>query len=545
MLPNVMVPASLLRLLNHFWPCFTRPTFTTFAALVTGMVAQTGRRSVCGMLTGAGLARVWAHDRAHAFFSRRRWDPHHLGDVLARLVTATFAPGRTDLTLAIDDTLIKRSGRHVAHRARQHDGARRGPVSLSWGVCFVVAALVVDIAGRTRAMALPVLIACHRPESAPRRRSTTRRRAGPVPQPDSAHLAATAATARVLTHREKRRDHAHRRLQARRAKEAALAPGHRLPGSVPDLETPLREAETALQAARQAHDHALAQVREHTAPRPDRAPPLPREPTRTETAIALALRLAALFRHRTIHVVADAAYHNPALQALPTNLTWTFRLMSNAVLYDTPPPPTPGQRGRRPHAGARLGTSADIAAQAVFTPTGPGHPSAAVATLDCRWPRSLASTPLRLILIRRTHRTQGYDLALLSTDTTSPAAEVAARYARRWPIETTFQDTRAHLGLQQAQNRTPTAVERTVPLQLMTYSLVVLWYHHHGQADHDIATRVRQRPWYTTKTEPAFSDMITTLRRVIIKHRISRSTSDQHIRALIEEIALEQINTAA
>ena len=544
MLPTPTVPPSLLRLLNHFWPCFTRPTFTTFTALVTGMIAQTGPRSVCGMLTGAGLARAWPHDRAHAFFSRRRWNPHHLCEVLARLITAAFTTGGQELTLAIDDTLIKRSGRHVAHRARQHDGARRGPFPFSFGVCFIVAALVVDIAGRTRPMALPALIACHRPQARPPHRGRTGPRS-PRPHPGSARPAATAATARILTHREKRRDRARFRLEQRRAKEAALPPGHRLPGTVPDLETPLAQAEAELARARHAHDQALARVREHTAPRPGPPPPLEREPTKTETAIALALRLAALFADRTVHVVADAAYHNPALQVLPANLTWTFRLMSNAVLYAAPAPAGPGRRGRRPHAGARLGTSADIAATAAFTPTAPGHPSAAVAALECRWPRSLGPTPLRLVLIRTTHRTAGYDLALLTTDTASPAAEVAARYARRWPIEATFQDARAHLGLEQARNRTPAAVERTVPVQFMAYSLVVVWYHRHGDGRGDVAARVDRRPWYAAKTEPAFSDMIAALRRVIIKHRISRSTSDQHISGLIEEIVLEQANTAA
>ncbi|WP_462188162.1 hypothetical protein, partial [Frankia sp. CcWB2] len=51
-----------------FWPCFTAPTFQVFRALACGMLAATGRRTVCGMLVGAGLSRVWPHDRAHRFF---------------------------------------------------------------------------------------------------------------------------------------------------------------------------------------------------------------------------------------------------------------------------------------------------------------------------------------------------------------------------------------------------------------------------------------------------------------------------------------------
>jgi hypothetical protein len=73
------VPASLMTLLAVFAPLFTAPSFRTFTALACGFLAQPGKRTVCGMLTGAGLSRLWPHDRAHSFFSRARWNPEDLG----------------------------------------------------------------------------------------------------------------------------------------------------------------------------------------------------------------------------------------------------------------------------------------------------------------------------------------------------------------------------------------------------------------------------------------------------------------------------------
>lgn len=61
MLPDPTVPPSLLGLLAKLGT-FTAPSPRTFAALVTGLVAQTGKRTVTGMLTGAGLANVAAAD---------------------------------------------------------------------------------------------------------------------------------------------------------------------------------------------------------------------------------------------------------------------------------------------------------------------------------------------------------------------------------------------------------------------------------------------------------------------------------------------------
>ena len=61
--PGPTAPRSLAGLLAAFRPCFTAPTFQTFVGLVVGLIAQTRRRTVCGMLTGAGLDQVWHHSR--------------------------------------------------------------------------------------------------------------------------------------------------------------------------------------------------------------------------------------------------------------------------------------------------------------------------------------------------------------------------------------------------------------------------------------------------------------------------------------------------
>jgi hypothetical protein len=75
MLRGLALPGTLSRVLDPFRPCFTAPSFETFTVLVAGLVAQPVARTVCGMLTGAGLARVWHHARAHRFFSAARWCP--------------------------------------------------------------------------------------------------------------------------------------------------------------------------------------------------------------------------------------------------------------------------------------------------------------------------------------------------------------------------------------------------------------------------------------------------------------------------------------
>ncbi len=75
-------------------------------------------------------------------------------------------------------------------------------------------------------------------------------------------------------------------------------------------------------------------------------------PSKTAVAAELVALLAAAFPGRRLSVVADAAYHGPALRALPANVTWTCRLPMTAILYGLAPPRT-GRRGRPRTKGER------------------------------------------------------------------------------------------------------------------------------------------------------------------------------------------------
>src|SRR5712691_1005483 len=147
MLPDatLQVPASLMTLLATFAPLFTAPSFRTFTMLACGFLAQPGKRTVCGMLSGAGLARLWPHDRAHWFFSRARWNPDDLGLAVARLVVELLAPAGEPVLVAIDDTLFRRRGKKMRAASWFHDGSAPGPAKTGYGNNWVIAAVVVRL----------------------------------------------------------------------------------------------------------------------------------------------------------------------------------------------------------------------------------------------------------------------------------------------------------------------------------------------------------------------------------------------------------------
>jgi DDE superfamily endonuclease len=150
------VPASLMTLLAGLAPLFTAPSFRTFCGLACGFLAQPGKRTVCGMLAGAGLARCWSHDRAHRFFSRARWSPDELGLAVAKLVAGLLVPAGEPVMVAIDDTLFRRRGKTWA-ASWFHDGSALGPAKTGYGNNWVVAAVVVRLPMISRPVAIPVL----------------------------------------------------------------------------------------------------------------------------------------------------------------------------------------------------------------------------------------------------------------------------------------------------------------------------------------------------------------------------------------------------
>jgi len=159
MLPDATlpVPASLARLLAPFASLFTAPSFRTFCGLACGFLAQAGKRTVCGMLAGAGLARAWPHDRAHGFFARARWDADEVGLAVARLVVALLVPAGEPVLVAIDDTLFRRRGKKVWAASWFHDGSAQGPAKTGYGNNWVVAGIVCRLPMVCRPVAIPVL----------------------------------------------------------------------------------------------------------------------------------------------------------------------------------------------------------------------------------------------------------------------------------------------------------------------------------------------------------------------------------------------------
>jgi hypothetical protein len=246
-------------------------------------------------------------------------------------------------------------------------------------------------------------------------------------------------------------------------------------------------------------------------------------PSQAELARVLIDMILALFPGRIVELVMDGAYASKAWRGLPDRVTVTTRMRSNARVHELAPAGRrPGQQGRTPLKGKKLATLAEIASTAIFTPVTITSPdgrerTAHVHEFVCLWYKPFYTRAVKVILIRNPGRTDGFDVALASTDADVSASELIARYDSRWTIETCNQQAKAH-GVGQARNRVQKAVKRTVPFGFLAQTITITWYAVHGDPQADLDARRKASPWYRQKSTVSYADMLAALRRELIRN---------------------------
>jgi len=191
-------------------------------------------------------------------------------------------------------------------------------------------------------------------------------------------------------------------------------------------------------------------------------------------------------------------------------------LRSNAALFDEPPPRTPRTRGRPRKIGARLPTPAAIRDDpattwqvAELTRYDGSTRRLELASGAAPWYHSGAGPlPIRWVLTRDPEG-EVEPRACFSTELTDSADAVVAEFLVRWPIETTFEESRAHLGIETQRQWSDLAIERETPCLFGLYSVVALLAHAlHPEGEMPI----RATAWYR-KTRATFADRLATVRR--------------------------------
>ena len=198
-------------------------------------------------------------------------------------------------------------------------------------------------------------------------------------------------------------------------------------------------------------------------------------------------------------------------------LSVVTRLRLDAALYDPAPPRQPRQNGRPRKKGQRRPTLSQVAADpatrwrrlTVAQWYGQTQRTIEITSETAVWFHSgMPPVAIRWVLIRDPQN-QFDTQALLSTDPKASARDIVLWFIQRWSLEVTFEEVRAHLGVETQRQWSHYAIARTTPILMAVFSLVTL------MADRLVALQampVRASAWYR-KATPTFSDALALVRR--------------------------------
>jgi hypothetical protein len=484
--------ASFLVLLQQFAPVFTSPTFRTFTWIVSGWVLSQRHRFITEVIFSSGNVGNGHWSRFHRFFSHAAWDLDEFSLALTKLVLTILAPGSL-LIFTVDDTLCRKRGLTLYGAGMHYDPliSSRSKKLVSWGHNWVVLSVIIvePFWAPTKVFALPIAARLYINRQGRTKGKKTKEKSA------KAKTKKTTPKAKAKTEKAK----------AKKTTPKAKAK------TTPKAKKTTPKAKKTTPKAKKTTPKAKAKTTPKAKAKTD-----PNHRTRPELALGLIQRLARWFPNDPILVLGDSAYGGQSvLSHLPPNVDLISRVHPKAALYQPAPPKAPRTKGRPRKKGDRLPTMAEWAndsnqpwTQLEFDQFGL-HATLEVKTRQALYYKSGGDRLLTIVLVRDVEGKRP-DQMFYSTKLEWTAREILSAYAHRWAIECTFENCKQFLGLEDPANRLPKAVERTAPMAMFIYSLVVVWFHRTGHA----SVRFPDRPWYPKKAEPSFADMLTTLRRL-------------------------------
>ena len=249
----------------------------------------------------------------------------------------------------------------------------------------------------------------------------------------------------------------------------------------------------------------------------------------TDWARQILLQLSRWLPNRLIIIVADSSYAAiELLAAIRNHVCMITRLRLDAALYDFVPPRPKGKRGPYRKKGDRLQTLKSLLNDSttkwtkITIPQWYNHGSVEmlITTGTAIWYHSgMTPVPIRWVLIKSPSGSIDPS-ALLCTKLDMSVEQIINSFIKRWTVEVTFEELRAHLGVESQRQWSDLAIARTTPVLMALFSLVTLWADNLQKQNLLI---IKHSAWYQKK-HPTFSDAIASVRyRIWRKQKFSTS----------------------
>ena len=207
-----------------------------------------------------------------------------------------------------------------------------------------------------------------------------------------------------------------------------------------------------------------------------------------------------------------------ALACVKQRVVMVSRLRWDAILYHRPGPQPPGKRGPKPTKGTRQ-RSLQGWAERSDTPwedvevnwySGERKQLWVFSRTALWYTPRLPPVEIRYVLVADPEGRLRME-AFFCTDLQVTPVEILQWVVMRWSVEVTFEEARAHLGLETQRQWSDQAIARTTPALLALFSLVTLMA---LRLSYGGPIPVEVTAWYH-KTEPTFVDCSALVRRYL------------------------------
>lgn len=490
-----------LALLRPLLVAFSAKTQERFVVLTLGAIVAMGRRTVSRILWAVSSLSSGHASSYHRFFSSARWSLWTLARVLAAMVLEMTDP-HMPVFLIVDDTVVGHRGEKVFGKGWHRDAVNssRSHLTKKLGHKWVVMAVNVMLPWCKRPWALPVMAALY---------------IVPPKLPET-------ADGQV-------------RRQAGKSNPSMKPKGKKDSGSK-------KQSRSKLPVLRKRNDAGVLEPR-------------------YKSPCLLARQMLAVMIHwfpdRKFILLGDGGFasHDLALfcHRHRRHATLIARFCPDARLYARPDR-LPKKRGPKRIKGLPLPSPQESVAAALKLKqaTLPWYKQKLrdVQMLGgcggwyrCRGSSRGALVPVRWVYVREMlHQGEAY---LYSTDPSLADEAIATGFVRRWPIEVTFEEVRAHLGFHTPRQRCRQSVLRSGPCLLGLFSLVSLIY---AQLAREKPVKLQTTCCYA-KSDPTFADALAAVRRVIWEQIILPRSGGGKLAAQLprplKELLLDHLTAAA
>lgn len=248
------------------------------------------------------------------------------------------------------------------------------------------------------------------------------------------------------------------------------------------------------------------------------------------------VKLISRWLKRPWILVGDGAYACMDLAAtcIKQDVTLISRLRLDAQLFEFPVHEEK-KLGRKPVKGKRIYLKKLLTEQKCLWKTelvnwyGSEKKRVEYLTFICLWYHAgTPPIPLRIVLVK-TPNGKNQAETFFSTQVNLEPIQIINYFVLRWNIEVTFEETRAHLGVETQRQWSDKAIARTTPLLMGLYSFITLVAFKMNQIK-PLAS-LEMSSWYDKKGELTFSDILALVRRDIwFQKNFSKSENKPDLR---------------